>query len=135
MKVDCNLPNGIKIFGVELAHGTNEVDPDAWQAATSRLDSRFLAGLQAKQRGDMPPYVVVHDEAPPLAPAPAREAQDEPEPGANGHDMNVRNKLRLVRAANSYDELAALETGEQRKTVLAAIYKRAEQIDRAEAGK
>lgn len=131
MKVDCNLPNGIKIFGVELAHGTNEVDPDAWQAATSRLDSRFLAGLQAKQRGDMPPYVVVRDEAPPLAPAPARAREDE----TNGHDVNVRDKLVLVRSAKTAAELDALEEGEQRKTVLTAIYKRAVQLDKLKAGK
>lgn len=63
-----------------------------------------------------------------------KEAPKEKEPEQRGETdeekqaMNVRNKLKLVRAAESLDELQSLAEGEERKTVLDAISARAQAL-------
>lgn len=138
MIVECNLPQGIKIFSLKLNHGPNVVDDDEWEAATARLDPRFLAGLQAAQPGGMPPYLVVMtgivDELDGFVSVARAEPEPEPEAEDTPAQMNVAEKLALVRRASTVEELNEMKQGEDRKTVLVAIHKRAAKLRGGKAG-
>lgn len=136
MLIVCNRPGGFGFFGLRLIHGENAVDDAVWQAVAAKLDPRMLIALTSAI-GSQAPDLILHDgirapapalpraHAPTLAPAPARIADA---------DLTAKEKIALVEAATTYDQLDALELNETRKTVLQAIYRRAEQIDNGEVG-
>lgn len=147
MRVVCNRPGGFGLIKLHVTAGENIVDDALWSEVAARLDPKWLAALTTPTENGpaqlelyddagepMAPYARAPAPAPMRAPAPApasaRARELEPETM-----LTAREKIALVEAATTYDQLDALEQGETRKTVLSAIYKQAEQIDQAEAAK
>ena len=139
MLIECNLPGGFQLFGVRLVYGENFVEDDLWAATVARLDPRFYNGLIRQPGGNMPPYLVIKTDAEtkpepePEAPPVLQLAPDPPPEPEAAPKMSAKDKIALVQAATTYEQLNQLEDGEHRKTVLTAIYAQAEKIDREAA--
>jgi hypothetical protein len=127
MRIVCNRPGGFGIIKLHVTAGENLIDDALWSEVAARLDPKWLAAL-TMPTDTGPAQLELYNDAgepmPPYAPAPARVADLE---------LSAKEKIALVEAATTYDQLDALELNETRKTVIAAIYKRAERLDNGEA--
>jgi hypothetical protein len=121
MRIQCNRRGGFNLkvpteSGFEtlkLAHGINDVDGDMMTDAMAALPEAMAKAITAKKPGSKrPPDLEL------LA--------DDGEP--EGADMKAVDKVKLVRAAETLEELRELAEGEDRQTVLTAIEKRAAQL-------
>jgi hypothetical protein len=115
MKVFCHRPGGIDFGLVRLRHGENDVDDQAWHQSVAKLSSKLKEGWL----GGKTPSISVAGDGGAQASLPLASA---PEP------MLARDVITLVEAATEPDELERLAQDETRKTVLAAIQKRAKQL-------
>lgn len=124
MKVFCHYPGGYQFGALRLHRGENVVDDEIFTDEMAKLDPRIRDALMG---GKTPTLVTVKEvgsqEALPLAPTP----EAEPAP------MLARDVIAKVEAATEPDELEQYANGETRKTVLAAIQKRARQLAEAAA--
>lgn len=119
MDLYCNHPGGVTLPPVVddegtfvwprlvLKAGLNEVDPGHWDAVEAKLDPDWMLAVGL-------------DDEPP--------AEAEPTPAPAAPHLNAKDKAAVVMAAESLDELDELAEGEERKTVLDALEKRAEQL-------
>jgi hypothetical protein len=117
MKVFCHRPGGIDFGLVRLRHGENDVDDQAWHQSVAKLSSKLKEGWL----GGKTPSITIAAGAGAQASLPLEPAR-EPEP------MLARDVITLVEAATEPDQLERLAQDETRKTVLAAIQKRAKQL-------
>lgn len=122
MRVVCNNPDGLDLHQLRVEPGENLVDDAVWDTVLATINPRWLATLTSRV-GCLPAQLELRVDSPAPAPAPARVCDVE---------LTAKEKIALVEAATTYDQLDALERNETRKTVLQAIYKRAEQIDNDE---
>jgi hypothetical protein len=126
MKVFCHYRGGYEFGAIRLYHGENVVDDKLWNEAIAKLDPR----LRDAWMGGKTPTIVVdkdpgHQVALPLAPAPAPAREAEP--------MLAKDVIAIVETATEPEQLEQLAEGETRKTVLAAIQRRAKQLAEAAA--
>lgn len=135
MRIVCNRPGGFGLIKVLIKAGENIVDDALWNEIEARLDREWLIGLTTPTE-TAPAQLELYDDAgepmAPYAPAPAPVCAPAPARVAD-LELSAKDKIALVEAATTYDQLDALELNETRKTVIAAIYKRAEQLDNGEA--
>lgn len=141
MRIVCNRPGGFGLIKLHVTAGENIVDDALWSEVAARLDPKWLAALTTPTE-TAPAQLELYDDAgEPMAPyarapvrAPALEPAPAPAPARVADlELSAKEKIALVEAATTYDQLDALELNETRKTVIAAIYKRAEQLDNGEA--
>ncbi len=122
MIVICNHKGGVSLPGLRIAPGRNEIDGAAWEAAMAKVSDRLMAGLMAGS----PPMLEVDGDKRPTAPV---EIQAEAPPKAAPiPDENSKKRIARVQSASTLGELTALADGETRKTVIAAIERRLEEI-------
>jgi len=123
MWVQCNYQGGITLCwpsdkGVanqlKFSEGPNEVDDDDYDQAVSHANQEWLKALMAPQGKSRVPMLEPCD-------APAG-ATDEVEV------LTAKDKIALVAEAKDLVDLELLADGEERKTVLAAIDKRADEL-------
>lgn len=115
MRITCNRRGGFSFFGLRLTEGENIVDDDLWAATKAKLAPKYLAGL-LEHRGELPAMLIeLNDAGEPLLPP-----------------FNAKDTIALIESCQSLDDLAKYETGETRKTVLAAIERRADELCAAE---
>ena len=112
MKITCNRPGGFGLHGLILRHGENEVDPALWEENKKKLPPGWLEDLTTPKNGKPAEIVVVGAPAGPPA-------------------YGAAEKVALVKECNSLDGLAKLAEAETRKTVLAAIKKRTDELGEA----
>ena len=137
MRIVCNRPGGFGLIKLHVTAGDNIVDDALWNEIEARLDPEWLAALTTPTE-TAPAQLELYDDAgEPMAPyarAPAPVRAPAPAPARVADlELSAKDKIALVEAATTYDQLDALELNETRKTVIAAIYKRAEQLDNGEA--
>ena len=130
MRIVCNMPEGLLLLRHELRHGDNTISRGVWDEIKSKLDARYLAYLTTRV-GCRPAQIEIYDDEP-AAVDPKKAITTTATAAAGSEQYSAREKIAMIEAATSYETLGQLEIGETRKTVLAAIYKRAEEIDQAE---
>ena len=139
MRIVCNRPGGFGLIKLHVTAGENIVDDALWSEVAARLDPKWLAALTTPTENGPPQLELYDDAGEPMAPyarapAPVRAPAPAPAPARVADlELSAKEKIALVEAATTYDQLDALELNETRKTVIAAIYKRAEQLDNGEA--
>jgi hypothetical protein len=101
-----------KMRRIRIKHGLNDVDPELVAEALGRLPKAMAEAMTSRKANGMPPDLELD----------AKPAADAPE------HMNAREKVRVVREAQSAEELRSLGEGEERQTVLEAIAKRGEEL-------
>ena len=135
MRIVCNRPGGFGLIKLHVTAGENLIDDALWSEVAARLDPKWLAAL-TMPTDTGPAQLELYNDAgepmPPYAPAPAPAPARAPARVAD-LELSTKEKIALVEAATTYDQLDALELNETRKTVIAAIYKRAERLDNGEA--
>jgi hypothetical protein len=119
--IQCHRPGGYALPGVILKHGRNEVEAEAWRSAIAAINPKIVDALLHSDTPDL----VVHKPESTQQALPLEAEPDEPQ------EMLAKEKIALVEAATEPDELERLADGETRKTVLAAIHKRAKVLAEA----
>jgi hypothetical protein len=121
LTIQCHRPGGFALGGVVLKYGRNEVPADAWSAALGSLHQKLADALLYSSTPD----IVVH------RPEPTQPALPLDAGTAEAVELLARDKIAIIEAATEPDELERLADGETRKTVLAAIQKRAKALAEA----
>jgi len=116
MVIVCNRPSGFILPCLQIQPGENVVDDALWAKVEAILNPIWLDALLTSQNG-APPELVISDGAGDAAESPQLPAKD---------------KIALVDACESIDDLAQYESDETRKTVLAAIERRFRYLTEAE---
>lgn len=138
MKVICHYLGGYHIKSVRLSHGENIVRDELWQEAFDSLSDVMKAALFGGNTpiisvdggpGEQPSLPLAPTPAPTRAPAPTQA----PAPAREEEPKLAKDVIAAIEAATEPDELEQLADGETRKTVLAAIKKRAKQLSEAAA--
>lgn len=119
MQVMCNRKGGFVLRHpdggkIKINSGVNAVDGKRLEDAMGACDPRWVEAITEPKENGGPADLV------PL--------------GADGSQravINAREKIELAKTANSMAELEALEEDEERTTVLAAIEKRAAELEAA----
>ena len=113
MLIVCNRPSGFILPGLPIKPGENIVDDDLWREVEAKLNPVWLNALLTPQGLAMPELILCDDAGEPEA-----------EPEAEAPQFSAKDKIALIDACESIDDLAQYETGETRKTVLVAIERR-----------
>lgn len=126
MPVRCNRKGGFglkvedstgRVRRVKLNYGINDLTAEQVIAALARMPPAMAAELTARKPDGSPPEIDLD------APAPVLDGESK---------MSAADKVELVKAAGSLADLRALAEGEERKTVLAAIDRRAGELEAGE---
>jgi hypothetical protein len=108
-----------KLVRVRLRHGVNDISPARVADALDRMDPKMARALTSRKSNGMPPDLEIGYQA------------DDDGDEADVSKMSAADKVKVALAANSFDELRELSEGEDRKTVMEAIEKRAGQLEAA----
>ena len=102
-----------------MVKGENIVDDALWAAVQARYPSTLIQAMTTSQNGSPPWLELLDDAGEPQAEAPA-------EPGPPR--MNSRDSIVAIARCESVEGLERFRQGEDRKTVLAAIERRARSL-------
>ena len=102
------------MLGIVLTHGKNEVDPDDWRAVAKKLKPEWLAALQTAPDGVEPDLVLHIDDAPSF-------------PGSPG-PIAAKARIEQIEACDDLDRVERFAQCETRKTVLAAVNGRIDEL-------
>ncbi len=123
MKVTCNRKGGVTLPRVlsktekgksqyeplRLKHGVNEVDADHFEASCEAANPQWIEAIAGPDKHGTPGLRVIDGDSP----------FDD-----SDHPMTAAEKIAVIKAATSLDELDALSKDEDRSTVQKAIDKR-----------
>lgn len=107
-----------KLVRVRLRQGANDVNPSLVADALDRMDPKMARALTERKKDGMPPDLDLDYDA-------------DDDDAADLSSMSAADKVKVALAADSLAELRELSLGEERKTVMEAIEKRASQLEAA----
>ena len=133
MAVRCNLKGGYRlnmlgkdgaVKKTRLVYGLNDIDSDRVREGLEHIDPRLAKALVSTKKHGRPADIELDVEQEPML-APETDGDGD---GDTGGHMNADEKIELVKIAEAAEDLRELAEGEERKTVLAALDKRAGEL-------